>query len=52
MWPELTLSAWKDTRDTLHTWTQAVGKVWRAMEPMLNHWWQVPLYVSAVDSRH
>ena len=46
-WPELTLSAWEDTRDTLHLWTQVVGKVRLALEPMANHWWQVPLYVSA-----
>lgn len=46
-WPELTLSGWDDTRDTLHLWTQIVGKVRLALEPMVNHWWQVPLYVSA-----
>jgi hypothetical protein len=45
-WPELTLSAWQDTRDTLQLWTQVVGKVRMALEPMVNHWWQVPLYVS------
>lgn len=46
-WPELTLSKWQDTRDTLHMWTQVVGKVRMALNPMINHWWQVPLYVSA-----
>jgi hypothetical protein len=46
-WPELPLSAWSDTRDTLHLWTQVVGKVRLALEPMVNHWWQVPLYVNA-----
>jgi hypothetical protein len=46
-WPELTLSPWEDTRDTFHMWTQVVGKVRLALEPMVNHWWQVPLYVSA-----
>jgi hypothetical protein len=46
-WPELTISSWSDTRDTLHLWTQIVGKVRLALEPMLNHWWQVTLYVSA-----
>src|ERR1700687_4466832 len=46
-WPDLTLSAWEDTRDTLHMWTQIVGKVRLALEPMINHWWQVTLYVSA-----
>ena len=46
-WPELTLSGWEETRDTLQLWTQVVGKVRLALEPMVNHWWQVPLYVSA-----
>ena len=46
-WPELTLSEWEDTRDTLHLWIQVVGKVRLGLEPMLNHWWQVTLYVSA-----
>ncbi len=46
-WPELTLSRWEETRDTLQLWTQVVGKVRLALEPMINHWWQVPLYVSA-----
>jgi hypothetical protein len=46
-WPELTLTDWADTRDTFHLWTQVVGKIRLALEPMVNHWWQVPLYVSA-----
>ena len=46
-WPELTLSAWEDTRDAFHMWAQVVGKIRLALEPMVNHWWQVPLYVSA-----
>src|SRR4051794_19547217 len=46
-WPELHLAEWEDTRDTLHLWTQIVGKVRLALSPMVNHWWQVPLYVSA-----
>ena len=46
-WPDLPLSAWMDTRDTVHMWTQVVGKVRLALEPMMNHWWQVPLYVNA-----
>jgi hypothetical protein len=28
-------------------WTQVVGKIRLALEPMVNHWWQVPLYVTA-----
>src|SRR5215467_12422892 len=47
LWPELPLSAWKDTYATLHMWTQIVGKVRLALSPKLNHWWQVPLYVNS-----
>jgi len=46
-WPELPLAAWQDTRDTLHLWTQAVGKVRLALTPWLNHSWHVALYVTA-----
>ena len=46
-WPELPLEAWKDTYATLHMWTQIVGKVRLALSPRINHWWQVPLYVTA-----
>lgn len=46
-WPELTLDGWPDTRVTLHMWTQVVGKIRLALEPAVNHWWQVPLYLSA-----
>src|ERR1041384_2821847 len=46
-WPELPYAAWKDTRDTLHLWTQIVGKVRLALSPWLNHSWHVTLYVTA-----
>ena len=46
-WPSIPVDAWLDTRDTLHLYTQVVGKVRMANEPLLNHWWNVPLYVSA-----
>ena len=46
-WPALPLSAWADTYATLHMWTQIVGKVRLALSPRVNHWWQVPLYISA-----
>jgi hypothetical protein len=46
-WPALPLEAWQATRDTLHMWTQIVGKVRLALSPLINHWWQVPLYVTA-----
>jgi hypothetical protein len=46
-WPRLTLSEWEDTRDTFHMWSQIVGKIRMALTPMVNHWWNVTLYVSA-----
>jgi Family of unknown function (DUF5996) len=46
-WPPLPYESWKDTCATLHMWTQIVGKVRLALTPRLNHWWNVPLYVSA-----
>ncbi len=44
-WPALPLEEWKDTYATLHMWTQIVGKVRLALTPLVNHWWNVPLYV-------
>src|SRR5262245_20512393 len=46
-WPALPLDAWKDTYSTLHMWTQMVGKVRLALTPLVNHYWNVPLYVDA-----
>jgi hypothetical protein len=46
-WPELPYAAWRDTCQTLHLWTQVVGKVRMALTPAVNHWWHVPFYVSA-----
>ena len=46
-WPALPLSEWQPTRDTLHLWTQVVGKVRMARTPLMSHWWNVPLYVTA-----
>ena len=47
-WPELRVDDWTETRETLHRWTQIVGKVRLALSPFENHWWHVPLYVNAV----
>jgi hypothetical protein len=44
-WPPLPLEAWRDTYETLHMWTQIVGKTRLALAPMENHWWQIALYV-------
>jgi hypothetical protein len=46
-WPALPIAEWQDTCSTLHMWTQVVGKVRLALSPLVNHWWQVPLYVTA-----
>ncbi len=46
-WPSLHLAQWDKTKDTLHMWSQVVGKVRLASAPLVNHWWNVVLYVSA-----
>lgn len=46
-WPALPYDAWKDTYETLHMWTQIVGKIRLACMPWLNHCWQVTLYLTA-----
>src|SRR3984885_1648502 len=45
-WPALSPSGWQATYDTLHMWTQIVGKTRLALAPMENHWWQIALYVT------
>ena len=45
-WPALPLDSWRETCATLHMWTQIVGKVRLALTPLVNQWWNVPLYVS------
>ncbi len=47
MAPELPWDQWSATATTLHMWSQIVGKTRLALTPMQNHWWNVPLYVSA-----
>jgi uncharacterized protein DUF5996 len=46
-WPLLPLEQWEETCNTLQLWTQMVGKTRLALAPMQNHWWQVPLYITA-----
>jgi Family of unknown function (DUF5996) len=46
-WPDLPLAAWSDTCETLHRWTQVVGKIRMVSTPLLNHWWNVTLYVTS-----
>jgi hypothetical protein len=47
LWPDLPLSAWPDTCETLHRWTQIAGKVRLATTPLVNHWWNVTLHVNS-----
>ena len=46
-WPDLPLAAWSETCDTLHLWTQIVGKVRIALTPLINHWWNATFLVTA-----
>lgn len=46
IWPSLPWEEWKDTAGTLHMWMQIVGKTRLALTPLVNHWWNVTLYVT------
>jgi hypothetical protein len=46
-WPALPYEAWAATQETLHMWTQIVGKIRLKLSPPLNHWWNSALYVTA-----
>jgi hypothetical protein len=45
--PALPLDSWNDTLATLHMWMQVVGKVRLKLCPLVNHWWNVPFYLTA-----
>jgi hypothetical protein len=47
VWPALPFAEFRDTAATLHMWTQIVGKIRLVQTPLVNHWWNVPLYVDA-----
>ncbi len=46
-WPALPYDEWRDTRDTLHMYTQVVGKIRLALSPFEPQWANVPLYLTA-----
>ncbi|MEL6325520.1 MAG: DUF5996 family protein [Cyanobacteria bacterium J06626_23] len=46
LWPDLPLDAWQDTYQTLHLWTQIVGKIRLVQTPWINHSWHVSLYLT------
>jgi hypothetical protein len=45
--PVIPVAGWEETRDTLHLYTQVIGKIRLANEPLANHWWNATLYVTA-----
>src|ERR1700728_2694007 len=47
LWPQLAYAGSQETRDTLHLWTQIIGKIRLMQTPWLNHSWHVPLYVNS-----
>jgi hypothetical protein len=47
IWPPLPFSEWQSTAETLHMWTQIVGKVRLALTPWINHSWHVTLYLTS-----
>ncbi|MES2355904.1 MAG: DUF5996 family protein [Pseudomonadota bacterium] len=46
-WPSVPLDAWRETYETLHRWTQIVGKIRLAQSPWINHSWHVSLYLTS-----
>jgi hypothetical protein len=46
-WPPLPFAEWEKTCDTVHLWTQIVGKTRMTLTPLVNHWWNAPLYVTS-----
>ncbi|HUK89088.1 MAG TPA: DUF5996 family protein, partial [Blastocatellia bacterium] len=47
VWPSLPLEQWRDTYATLHMLTQIVGKIRLSQTPLVNHYWNSVLYVTA-----
>ena len=46
-WPRLPLAEWRRTQETLHLWMQVVGKIRLGLTPLINHWWNSTLYLTA-----
>ncbi len=46
-WPPLPFGEWQPTAETLHMWTQIVGKIRLALAPWVNHSWHVTLYLTS-----
>ncbi len=46
-WPALPYEEWHETRDTLHMYTQVVGKLRLVLSPFEPQWGHVPFYLTA-----
>ena len=46
-WPRLDTGGGAETNQSLLFWTQILGKTRLALSPMVNHWWQVTLRLTA-----
>lgn len=46
-WPPLPLAEWRPTCETLHLWMQVAGKIRLATTPLINHWWNTTLFLTA-----
>ncbi|MFJ3923343.1 DUF5996 family protein [Streptomyces sp. NPDC090022] len=46
LFPAIPLTQWHDTKETLHRFTQVVGKIRLANSPRRNHWWNVAFHVT------
>ena len=47
IFPSLPSKSWQETSTTLHLWTQVIGKIRMSLTPLINHWWNVTLYVTS-----
>ena len=46
-WPPLPLAEWRPTYETVHLWMQVAGKIRLGLTPLINHWWNSTLYLTA-----
>lgn len=46
-WLPLPYDEWRETRDTLHMYTQVIGALRLSLSPFEPHWMNVPLYVTS-----
>ncbi|MCD0451529.1 DUF5996 family protein [Actinocorallia sp. API 0066] len=47
VWPPLPMKDFEATKNALILWTQVVGKVRIARTPLINQWWNAPLYLTS-----